>query len=165
MKTSSPDTNSAGDRVLIANMKRFSGFGIPLTVHSIGTPGVRLQDFRSVAGSKRGLLLLPANRDGNESTGTRTQGPRLKRALLYRLSYALATHNRYVTPGRRFCQPQRTSNRLKSADSLQDCGWNALRLPYLLLDCRSVASTSSSRMVCSRPGPTESVAMGMPVSS
>ncbi len=40
-----------------------------------------------------------------EPAGTRTQGPRLKRAMLYQLSYRLTVRNAVIQPGD--CQPPR----------------------------------------------------------
>ena len=40
------------------------------------------------------ILGLGAPREDGEPAGTRTQDPRLKRALLYQLSYGLSTANR-----------------------------------------------------------------------
>ena len=89
-----------------------------------------------------------------EPAGTRTQGPRLKRAMLYLLSYRLTSRRR------RDAEPH--SNTLDKKRSRKSHAYATGRAPDRR---RDLSSGLRSTIVCSRLDPVETRSMGHPASS
>ena len=89
-----------------------------------------------------------------EPAGTRTQGPRLKRAMLYLLSYRLTSRRR------RDAEPH--SNTLYKKPSRMSHAYAPGRAPDRR---RDLSSGLRSTIVCSRLDPVETRSMGHPASS